>query len=319
MSNKYNYPADKKGTSSQYYDGKPILNDTIKEGAPLNLVLKTYAEVLEAIDDFISLSDLSAAYYNLDSVSGEVKNKLTILLNKIGSDIHGINEVLAGVSESLNEENPLSEALYKIKLDLEDTAAGFLNDKLTSEQKGGLKTVSSKLSVVGLVPPGAIFLIGSEYIGDFDNSGKGKEGSGFWGYAVCNGANGTKNYMKDLYVRFPDVMSKASQEAGNTEFTVKGKNLEDMELNVSGGITGFVGNGTGTVPMSQRTINAAVSGGTQIVVYSPSGTSSPVANNVNINHGHTHTLKASWANQIAEAIKLDPKGVYLIPITKINV
>lgn len=319
--NELNYPADVKATSQNQYDGKPLLKGKIKQKTNLNVVLKMYGDILEALDDYISLTELDSAYFNLEKFSEEGKSKIAFLFNTMGKTLAEISKAVGSLSGILEDgDQGIADALYTIKTFKDDTTPGYLVDKLVSEQTGALKKVADKLMMIGVVPEGAIFFIGKDKLLHFDNAGKGMQNTPYWGYAICNGANGTINYLSESYLKLPGTPSKASTETGRDKFSVIAKNIAGMEMSITGNISEYNGNGSVQIPLKTKTVNLpATGGGNQVVIYAPDGNSASLAASFSIAHTHSHTLKSKLENAAIEEIDLNPKAVYLIPITKINV
>lgn len=320
------YPADRKLTSQVDFDGTTLFNDKISSKTPLNKVLSDFSKIMVGLDTLTSLQKLNVSkdtlYEDFDKQSGS--EKYAYLFNLLGQSIDALNKSVGEVLTQLQEgDTSIADALYKSKVDSEDSEASYLESKLIFEQTGSASKqegVGGKtLMIKGVVPVGSIIFITARDLPNFDTTGKGKANTAHFGYALANGQNGTDNLMRGNYVRIPSDILEAGKQTGREHFTVSSNNINSFEMAVSG----TIGNGLSTAFTFVTKLRKLILGsatGTNRTVYSPVGTDgedSIASEQSNIQHTHSTSLKASHVNNSVQPVALNPLAINLIPIQKI--
>lgn len=305
------------------YNGKKLF-DSIQKGASLNEVLCQLEDIIKAIETKVDLScvDLSPIGIKISSCTDEDETVSTLcdVLNQLGETILATQETLTAIQIELDTtSDPAADSdAGKVALDATDTP-GYLEAKLTSDQDGTLENESGVLKLRGFVPIGFKgFYSGTN---KFDVTGKGLVNTDAYGWAICNGNNGTED-CRGLFVQATGTLLEAGTTGGSNAATVTSANISSMSLPV----TGSVDNALSTPHSHAYTLDTIsldtveVSPGTGLDVVAPEGAQGTVSKTTattDLTHTHSVSLTATHTNATPTPLDITPSHIKLVMIERI--
>jgi hypothetical protein len=304
------------------HKGKTLF-EWIKHDMDLEQILICYAKVMIKVNKSIELDQVRLKELGInDTCNLPYENLLTTILNQLIEADVDINNAFSTLQKTINGIYDAVSKVQdeKVKASAADNTSGFLSDKVKTLQPGTIVYNDSDITFVGFVPMSAVFYIAKDRVTDFDVSGKGKKGTDVYGYAICNGNNGTSNRL-GLFPRYTDDVSKAGQKGGKKEFTVIKDNLESMDIPVNGSINNFTGTQKGKLSFDVNRISDGAGGSVNLLRAGDgsSGQQGAFTTPIVLDHTHSFSLQASLQNTSPVPIPLLPEHILEIPIQRIPV
>ena len=212
------------------YQGKSLLMKNIKPGMKGNEILEIISCALEAIYKDLDLScvDFSKLGIVLGACNNEnVKLSLCSLFTTLAeqlsitnTNVSNLSQTVSGIQQTVN-----SFTDKFVKVNGLDTTAGYLSDKIYSDQPDTVSVLpdNSKIKLHGFCPIGGIIGYNTADLSMFDATGKGKPNTDVWGFAMCNGKNGTNEivdffFLSALAASAPCASPEASPATNMTRF-----------------------------------------------------------------------------------------------------
>lgn len=304
------------------YQGKSLLYNNIKSGMTGNEILQVFSCALEELYGKLDLScvDFSKIGLILSTCSDEdAKVTLCQLFNYLASKIFDINTRLNGIDAKINEINKtLSDFTDKyVAINALDLSSGYLADKLISDQPNTLSInpTNSKMILHGFIPIGGIMYYDSKgSFSNFDPTGKGKINTDVWGFAMCNGSNGTHD-LNGKFIKGSSTLSEQFTSAGNDQISISKTNLptDSFSVSIAGNTSANSHSHTYLKPDTKIVGKNAGSGeGAAADTFATANTSTET---------HTHSISGSATLKLndgsQEKINLDPSHTKLLLIQRI--
>lgn len=307
-----------------YWKGKALYGCKIQKDMTAEQVTKVLVDAIEAIEKEIDLSQVQLLKLGIhDKCKLQVKNLLTATLNAlITADenfAQTINEIQTQINNVVNQIGIAVDE--KVKASAADTTAGYLGDKIISQQVGPIKYNTTSVELAGFLPIGAVIMIDASRLGDFDGTGKGKTGTDVWGFAISNGQNGTRNRL-GKFPRFTTTLVEAGNTGGANSISISKDNISSFDLAVSGAIAdGLADDVFAKIRFNTNKIADGSGGSTLLLRLGDglSGSNEMRTLGFNVKHSHTFTLKSSHVNPTPVAVSILPEYINEIPIQRINV
>jgi len=304
------------------WKGKSIYDCKITRDMTNEEVIKVLVKAIEDIEKEIDLSQVKLKELGItDSCKLQYKNLLTEILNSLIAKDASFAKSLANMNTQITNflNTKFVDTDEKVKVSAADTTTGYLVDKVVSPQTGSIKDDGTKLTLMGFAPVGAVMMIDAGRVVDFDPTGKGKANTDVWGWAISNGANGTRNRL-GKFPRFINVIADAGGTGGANSAIVDKSNIAAFDTTVSGTIADAL---VADIKLFWLTDYANFSdgpGGHMALVKLGDGYGGNKKVNVNtfsVKHTHTFSLKASHSNPNPTPLPLVPEYIYEIPIQRI--
>lgn len=285
----------------------------------LDLICKSYLPVRKALElDQVKFKDLGI---NI-TCALTYKNLLTEIINAlIQKDI----DILKSFEVLIQTVNSIIDAAAsykdeKVKLSAASSEAKYLSDYISTLQPGTITNVEDKLVFIGFVPIGTVMMINKSRLPDFETNGKGKINTDVYGYAICNGNNGTINRLGKM-VKFATDVSDAGKSGGADTFTIADTNIPSLAMGVTGTISDAL-----VTPVKTKTsyyiniINDGAGGTEKLLRWTAdgNGTNEVLSKALDLRHGHSFNLSASRTNTNPTPIDILPSHILEIPIERIT-
>lgn len=180
---------------------------------------------------------------------------------------------------------------------------------------------NNKLTFKGFVPSGSVVFVSKGSLSYFDNSGKGKVDSPFWGWALANGQNGTDNLMKGKHLKIAGDIVDAGKEEGRASGNINIRNIESFDIPVTGTVNNSLTTTQKVITKLKKMLIGVTSSNLK-TVYGPNGTDGEdnvSSENTNLQHTHGVSLKGAYTNATPIPFDINPVSINLIPIQKINI
>lgn len=305
------------------HKGRQFFGCRVKKDMNLQEILEVYAKAVIAIETAIDLNSVRLKDLGIiDTCKLQAKNLLSEILNLLIAGDKDIRNSLQQIQTNINNFSSTIGNIKdeKAKVSSADTAAGYLKDKITSDQSGCITDKGDRLLLMGFAPIGSVMIIDAGRVGDFDGTGKGKAATDVWGWAISNGQNGTRNRL-GKFARYVSALADAGNTGGADDFTVKGANLESLTLGVSGTIAdALVTPVKAKITFNTNRIADGSGGSTTLLRFTDEndGNFGMFTLPLDLKHSHTFSLNAQHSNPNPVAIPLLPSFISEIPIQRIN-
>jgi hypothetical protein len=301
---------------------KTICSCVVKKGMNLEEALNAICEVYSGIAKNTDLSQVRLKELGINATCDlTYNNLLTEILNALIANDIAFNKSLATLNNTVN--NIINSGAIKdekVKLNVDDPTAGYLLDKISSLQPGSITTVNGKLVFVGFVPVGSVFYVSKSRLPDFDATGKGKNTTDLYGYAISNGANGTTNRLGFL-IKCADDTANAGKTGGSNSITLAANNLPSLTMGVTGSISeSLVTDISVEVPYLREEMAGGAGRGVYVLGLGQPGNVPSRLKTIpfSFKHSHSFTLAAEKLNANPVPISLIPSHILEIPIERIN-
>ncbi len=300
------------------YTGKSLFDHLISTGADLNEILCVLDKIIHTLYDKVDLTcvDLTALGITLQACDtpGKAAATLCDIINSLAGAIELNQQTIDALQVQIDTIIDQSSGLLisgEVKISATDSL-GYLGTKLTSDQTGTIVNTGSTLKLRGFVPIGFIgFYSGAN---KFDITGKGLPNTDAWGWAICNGQNGTDD-IRDMFILPTGNIGSVGQVTGSNTTTLTSANIPAL----TSPVTGVINNALSThshVTNSDTILVTPVEDGTTSVVVANTNTGSFAKNTSSVDqtHAHTFNLQGSYTNGSVTPISTIPKNIKLIPI-----
>lgn len=304
---------------------KAICSCSIKKGMTLEEALDAVCKTIQCIESDINLDGVRLKDIGINnSCKLKYKNLLTEVLNAFIAQGIAFSTSLTNIQLQLQQAITTAAAIKdeKVKASASDTAAGYLDAKITTNQPGSIVYQNDKIIITGFVPIGSVFYISRSRTPDFDNTGKGRINTDLWGYAISNGANGTTNRLNRL-IRCTDTLNNAGNTGGSDTRTLEAANIPSLSTNVTGTISDAI---IDPIQLEMEFNNNKIADGSGGSVYllrfTPPGTpgaSVMKTRPYSFKHSHNHNLQANRTNSNVTPVNTLPSHILEIPIERISV
>jgi hypothetical protein len=304
------------------YKGRNLLGCRIKRNMNGSQILNEISEVICQIEKAINLDKVKITDLGLDTCDKTGKNLLTRILNALIQNDIDLFEEIRLIKKHLDDIDQFfdTDTDILVKVNKDDPAAGYLEDKIFTYQKGNIQTSADKTRIefMGFVPIGTVIMVDAARVGDLDNAGKGKTDTDLWGWALSNGQNGTRNRL-GKFPRFITALGDAGSQGGSANFVVQKANMGSFSLPVTGNIADALpADIEGSLKMDTNNIHDGIGGAVPLVRH---GTGLTGAHEMkfkfNVKHTHTFSLNAALVNATPTPISLLPEYIYEIPLQRI--
>lgn len=300
-----------------YDDTKALFGDQVKPGLGLNPILNYISELLKDLYSRVDLDCIDLKILGIDCADPN-KTRACIIAEYL---INNTTDALAAIARLNLLANTIQGSIGLFTDEKTSVTfggiPGYLQDVLISAP-GVLTPAADKKTIYlsGTVPIGFTATISVSRLGDFDSSGKGKDGTDLWGWAIRNGQNGTLNVL-GKFVRYADNPVDAGAIAGEDNFTVGPENLGTATIPVTGLLTESLEPGL-SLDIPVGTFSHAAGGTSREIIDFNAGSDRTLKTTAyNFKHTHGFTLNATHINPAPTAIPLIPKHITEIPIQRI--
>lgn len=302
-----------------------MCNCRIKDGMTLKEAMSVLCGIIDDLEREIDLSGVKFTKLGIaDRCKTKSKNILTDVINALIASDTTLGNLISQLQTQINNINTVlsTDTDEKVKVTSDSADAGYLVDKIISHQTGSIKynEDDDTLEIMGFAPLGSVMYIDRARLPDFDGTGKGKENTDVYGWAISNGQNGTRNRL-GKFIRCVDDTANAGQSGGSNSITVKKENISSFTLPVTGSISNALTDDREvSIKFDTSKIADGPGGSTQLLKLGTgqSGANTMKSVKFNLAHSHSFALSASHANTSAIPIDIVPAYIYEIPIQRIN-
>lgn len=301
------------------YKGKGLCDCVIDKDMTLEEALIVYCNMIKSLAKSVRLNSVNTGKLLIQGTLDPQTMLADILNSLIEADISIKNQITTITSSLTTLMSSINNVVdEKVKVSSTDTA-GFLNTKLVGKQPGTVIASADKIEFIGFAPVGSVMYINKSRLSDFDGTGKGKSGTDVYGWAICNGQNGTTNRL-NKFPRYTDDVNAAGNIGGADSVTLAESNIPGFTMSVTGTISESLSAMQFQIKLNARHISDNA-GGNALLLESGNGQNGP--NNIwtipsNLNHSHAFDLQARRVNTAA-SFSILPSFIKEIPIERIPV
>jgi hypothetical protein len=296
-------------------DKRLTLGGNAKEQDTLDHIMLVVQELLTQIFKQINLDNVDLAAYGIvckpESPDGMLAQIFAAILKNeatIAQSNQQTHKFLQNVQKLVDELER-----FKIKVTKDSTQTQYLIDAF-ADTFNHLKVRNDKIQIVGLVPIGTCAFISPSRKGDFDNKGKGKDGTDLQGWYVRNGEYGTDNAL-NKYVKTIDSFANAGVKKGSNKYKISLDNILTFTKAITGNlIEVFQQRVTFITRLTKAQRRAGTGTLYDVLVPGANGSEAMESDSYSFKHSHSHSLKFEHNNPVPKDLEIDLEHIKEIPI-----